>query len=58
MVKFLKLKMWQAKGLDTSNYVADFTRVFDAQTGQDHGAPVLVAGEQLEDPVADHLERA
>ena len=41
MVKFLKLKMWQAKGLDTSNYVADFTRIFDACTGQDHGAPVL-----------------
>jgi hypothetical protein len=41
MVKFLKLKMWQAKGLDTTSLNSDFTRAFDAVTGQDHGAPVL-----------------
>ena len=41
MVKFLKLKVWQAKGLDTTNLNADFTRAFDACTGQDRGAPVL-----------------
>jgi hypothetical protein len=41
MVKFLKLKMWQAKGLDTTTLSADFARLFDAETGQDHGAPVL-----------------
>jgi len=41
MVKLLKLKMWQAKGLDFTSLLSDFTRVFDAQTGQDHGAPVL-----------------
>ncbi len=41
MVKFLKLKMWQAKGLDVTALSADFVRVFDAVTGQDHGAPVL-----------------
>jgi hypothetical protein len=41
MVKYLKVKMWQAKGLDTASLITDFTRVFDAQTGQDHGAPVL-----------------
>ena len=40
-VKFLKLKMWQAKGLDTTSYLADFTRTLDALTGMDHGAPVL-----------------
>lgn len=41
LVKFLKLKMWQAKGLDTTTLNSDFTRAFDACTGQDHGAPVL-----------------
>jgi hypothetical protein len=41
MVKFLKLKMWQAKGLDVTALSADFVRVFDSVTGQDHGAPVL-----------------
>lgn len=41
MVKFLKLKLWQAKGLDTTTLMADFSRAFDAAVGQDHGAPVL-----------------
>lgn len=41
MVKFLKLKLWQSKGLDTANLAADFNRVMDSATGQDHGAPVL-----------------
>lgn len=41
LVKFLKLKMWQAKGLDTTSLNSDFTRTFDACTGQDHGAPIL-----------------
>lgn len=41
MVKFLKLKLWQAKGLDTVSLAADFNRAFDATTDQDHGAPVL-----------------
>jgi hypothetical protein len=41
MVKYLKVKMWQAKGLDVTSLLTDFARVFDAQTGQDHGAPVL-----------------
>lgn len=41
IVKFLKLKMWQAKGLDTETLASDFSRVFDALTGHDHGAPVL-----------------
>ena len=41
LVKLLKLKMWQAKGLDTSSLVNDFARLMDAFTGQDHGAPVL-----------------
>lgn len=41
LVKFLKLKVWQIKGLDTSGLSTDFSRAFDACTGQDHGAPVL-----------------
>jgi hypothetical protein len=41
LVKLLKLKLWQAKGLDTTSLVNDFSRVMDAFTGQDHGAPVL-----------------
>lgn len=41
MVRFLKLKLWQAKGLDTASLASDFNRTMDAVTGQDHGAPVL-----------------
>ena len=41
IVKFLKLKTWQAKGLDSTTLVADFTRCLEATSGQDHGAPVL-----------------
>lgn len=41
LVKLLKVKMWQAKGLDVTAYVSDFTRTLDALTGMDHGAPVL-----------------
>lgn len=41
MVKFLKLKMWQAKGLDTTAFMQDFLRVYNQITGQDIGAPVL-----------------
>lgn len=41
LVKFLKLKLWQSKGLDTVSLAADFNRTMDATMGQDHGAPVL-----------------
>lgn len=41
IVKFLKLKMWEAKGMDTAHLVSDFTRIYTAVTGQDHGAPIL-----------------
>jgi len=50
MVKFLKLKMFQAKGLDTTSLTNDFTRVFDAATGQDHGAPVLGLANNFKTP--------
>jgi hypothetical protein len=41
MVKFLKLKMWEIKGLDTQAIRDDFMRTFNALTGQSEGAPVL-----------------
>jgi hypothetical protein len=41
IVKFLKLKVWEAKGLDTTNYKTDFLRVFGDVTSQDKGASVL-----------------
>lgn len=50
MVKLLKLKMWQAKGLDTTNVAADFARTLDALTGMDHGAPVLGLANSFKTP--------
>lgn len=41
IVKFLKLKMWEAKGLDTTTLGADFARTFGTLTGHDQGAPIL-----------------
>lgn len=41
VVKFLKLKVWEAKGLDTQHLRDDFIRTFGDVTGQDHGAAVL-----------------
>lgn len=40
-VKLLKLKTWEAKGLDTTSLRDDFMRTFGDVTSQDHGAPVL-----------------
>ena len=50
MVKFLKLKIWQAKGLDTTSLTQDFTRAFDAYTGHDHGAPILAVSRRYVAP--------
>lgn len=41
MVKYLKLKFWEAKGLDTSAYTKDFVGMFEARIGKNKGAPVL-----------------
>jgi hypothetical protein len=41
VVKLLKLKTWEAKGLDTTALRDDFMRTFSDVTGQDKGAPVL-----------------
>ena len=41
VVKFIKLKFYQLKAFDTSGVLSDFTRIFDALTGKDVGAPIL-----------------
>ena len=41
MVKFLKLKFWQAKGLDTTTYTQDFQRLLNTLIGQDVGGQEL-----------------
>jgi len=38
---FLKLKYWEAKGLDTTAYAKDFLGVWEARIGKNKGAPVL-----------------
>ena len=38
---YLKLKYWEAKGLDTTAYSQDFLNVWQARIGQNKGAPVL-----------------
>jgi hypothetical protein len=38
---FLKLKFWEAKGLDTTAYTKDFLGVWEARIGKNKGAPVL-----------------
>ena len=41
MVKLLKLKTWEAKGLDTTALRDDYMRYLATSTGQDAGAPTL-----------------
>jgi hypothetical protein len=41
MVAFLKLKMWEAKGLDTTALEKDFSRLFGMLTSADKSAPKL-----------------
>jgi hypothetical protein len=38
---YLKLKYWEAKGLDTSAYTKDFVGVWEARIGKNKGAPML-----------------
>lgn len=38
---YLKLKYWEAKGLDTTAYAKDFVSVWEARIGKNKGAPVL-----------------
>jgi hypothetical protein len=41
LVKFLKLKYWEAKGLDTTAYTKDFVGMWESRIGKNKGAPVL-----------------
>jgi hypothetical protein len=41
LVKYLKVKMWAAKGLDTSSLENEFRAYFNMLTGKDKGAQVL-----------------
>lgn len=41
MVKFLKVKMWQAKGLDTTALIGDMDRLYESLIGADKGAQKL-----------------
>ena len=38
---YIKLKYWEAKGLDTTAYSQDFLNVWQARIGKNKGAPVL-----------------
>jgi hypothetical protein len=38
---YLKLKYWEAKGLDTTAYSKDFLNTWEARIGKNKGAPVL-----------------
>jgi hypothetical protein len=41
MVKFLKLKYWEAKGLDTTAYSNDFLKTWEMRIGKNKGGPTL-----------------
>lgn len=41
LVKFLKLKMWSAKGLDTTDLQSEFNLMFNMVTSGDKAAPML-----------------
>ena len=44
IVKFLKVKMLEAKGFDASSARLEFENMLDSTTGKDVGAPILSAG--------------
>lgn len=41
MVKYIKLKFYELKGMPTDGVLSDFLRIFNALTGKDRGAPKL-----------------
>lgn len=41
LTAYLKLKYWEAKGLDTTAYTKDFVGIWEARIGKSKGAPVL-----------------
>lgn len=47
MIKFVKFKFYELKGLSTTGVQADFMRIFNALTGKDTGARVLSLAPQV-----------
>jgi len=41
LTAYLKLKFWEAKGLDTTAYTKDFLGTWEARIGKNKGAPML-----------------
>lgn len=41
LVKFIKMKYWEAKGLDTTAYSKDFIGMWESRIGKNKGAPML-----------------
>jgi hypothetical protein len=41
LIKALKVKMWNAKGLDTTSLSEEFSQLFNMLIGKTRGAPVL-----------------
>lgn len=41
MVKFIKYKFYELKGMETTGVLSDFMRIFNSLTGKDKGAPKL-----------------
>jgi hypothetical protein len=50
LVKFVKFKFYELKGLPTSGVQADFMRIFNSLTGQDTGAAILSLAPQCVSP--------
>jgi len=49
LIKALKVKMWNAKGLDTSMLIAEYTELFNMLSGKDKGARVLSLSPRFQD---------
>jgi hypothetical protein len=47
MIKFVKFKFYELKGLQTTGVQADFMRVFNSLTGKDTGAKILSLSPQV-----------
>jgi hypothetical protein len=52
-VKFLKMKLWQSKGLDSTALANEFASALDSHMGQDAGAPVLSLANRPRVPYLD-----
>jgi hypothetical protein len=49
LIKALKVKMWNAKGLDTTMLITEYTELFNMLTGKDKGARVLSLSPRFQD---------